>query len=93
MFIVTGTRKEMAPDGRHQHIRAVCLQDGSSYTRSQVVVSLRSGEKWYTRGADGSRAEIKISAYCPAPSCYESPYITTAPDHTTTNNLDNLPPC
>lgn len=93
MLIVTRTRKEMAPDGRHQHIKAVCLQDGSSYTRAQVVASLKAGQQWSTCGYDGSRAAIKLVAYCPVGACMETPYITTAPDHTTINNLDNLPPC
>jgi len=30
---------------------------------------------------------------CPAQHCPATPYITTAPDHTVANNLDNLLHC
>jgi hypothetical protein len=30
---------------------------------------------------------------CPMPPCSASPYLTTAPDHTAANNLENLPRC
>lgn len=92
MPIVTKARKEASPDGTHQHIRGVCLADGTYRTRSQVVAGLDAGETWYTEGG-GQYARIKKIGKCPREGCYLTPYITTAPDHTRLNNLDNLPPC
>lgn len=34
---------------------------------------------------------IKVKGYCPQKVCYHKPYLTTAPDHTTKNNLESLP--
>jgi hypothetical protein len=51
-----------------------------------------AGEDWKTYGG-GRSAQIRKISYCPAPGCYLTPYITTSPDHTTENNLDNLPLC
>ena len=93
MFIVTGTQKEVAPDRYHMHIKAVCVRTGQSYTRAQVVASIATGEKWYTLGKDGTYAEIKLLGKCPVAGCTEVPYLTTRPDHSTANNLDNLGPC
>jgi hypothetical protein len=93
MPIVTRVRKEPAADGRHRHIKDVCLEDGSSCSRAEVVRGLDLGQKWFTRGKDGSYAAIKRIQKCPFAGCMLTPYITTAPDHTTTNNLDNLDPC
>ena len=50
------------------------------------------GQDWRTYGG-GTYAVIHKISYCTAAGCYLSPYITTAPDHTTANNLDSLPPC
>jgi len=92
MPVVTRTRKEPSSDGTHQHIAGVCTAEGNYSTRTQVVAGLDRGESWTTSGG-GSPARIKKISYCPRTGCYLSPYITTAPDHTTANNLDNLPPC
>jgi hypothetical protein len=92
MTTVTQVRKEPASDGIHQHIKGVCTTTNDYYTRKQVVDSINAGEVWETSGG-GSRARIKVIPYCPYGTCLTSPYITTAPDHTTSNNLDNLPPC
>jgi hypothetical protein len=93
MPTVVGVRKELSSDRTHRHIAGVCTTADLYYTREQVVKSLDSGESWKTQGSDGSQASIKKITYCPAPSCYLKPYITTAPDHTTKNNLDNLKDC
>ena len=92
MKIVTKVRKETSTDGTHRHLEGVCTIDETHYSRGQVVASINAGEDWYT-SAGGHQARIKPMTYCPAPACRAQPYITTAPDHTTVNNLENLPPC
>lgn len=93
MSTVTGVRKEWSSDNTHQHIEGVCTDAALHYTRAEVVAGINRGESWVTKGSDGSTATIKKLKYCPATSCLATPYITTAPDHTTVNNLDNLPAC
>jgi len=93
MPTVTGVRKERAPDGAHEHIASVCTNDGLTYTRAEVVAGLDALQTWETLGVDGSRATIKKITSCSVTACPTTPYITTAPDHTPANNLDNLPPC
>jgi len=61
-------------------------------TRAEVVAGLDRGEDWWTFGG-GRTAQIKKRQSCPYGNCLVSPYITTAPDHTKENNLDNLPSC
>jgi Protein of unknown function (DUF3892) len=92
---VTAVRKEWSGVGsaRHEHIEAVCTVTGSHYTRQQVVSGLRRGEDWHTRGADGSRARIRELRFCPHGVCFATPYLTTAPDHTEANDLENLQRC
>jgi hypothetical protein len=92
MPVVTRVKKEPAADRAHMHIVGVCTADGGYYTRAQVVAGLDRGESWTTYGG-GMSARIKKILYCPRAGCYVSPYITTAPDYSTANNLDNLPPC
>ena len=92
MAVVTRSRKELSSDGTHRHIAGVCTNEGAYYTRAQVVAALDLGESWFT-SAGGATARIKKVAYCPRLGCYMSPYLTTAPDHTIANNLDNLPDC
>lgn len=92
MQTVDKVRKETAANGSHKHIEGVCTTDGVHHTRAQVVASINGGEDWHT-SAGGARARIKPLSFCPAPACLAKPYITTAPDHTTANNLENLPPC
>lgn len=91
-YTVTKVRRETSADGTHRHIEGVCTTTGSHYTRTQVVETLQQGTVWIT-SAGGSTAVVKPMTYCPKPACLASPYITTAPDHTTTNNLENLPDC
>ena len=92
MPTVLRVRMEMSSDGTHQHIAGVCLQDGSYRTRAQVVAGIDAGQDWNTFGG-GKYAKIRRITYCPAPTCLLTPYITTAPDHTKENNLDNLSRC
>ncbi len=91
MPTVTRARKEVSADRTHYHIAGVCSELGYS-TRQQVVAGLDQGELWRTY-AGGQYARIKKLSYCPAAGCYLGPYITTSPDHTQVNNLDNLPAC
>lgn len=92
MPTVTKVRKETSSDGTHRHIAGVCTEGGTYYTRKEVVDGIDAGQVWVT-SAGGKTARIKKLTYCPAPACYATPYITTAPDHTTQNNLENLPAC
>ena len=91
-FIVTRASRELSRDGSHRHIAGVCTNTNSSYTRRQVVESIAAGNTWYSL-ADGKYAVIKPIRVCPRPACVAEPYITTAPDSTTANNLENLPEC
>ena len=92
MPTVTKVRKELSSDGSHLHLEGVCTVDGVHYTRAEVVASIVAGSTWVT-SASGTTAHIKPMARCPAIGCLATPYITTAPDHTTVNNLENLPRC
>jgi hypothetical protein len=92
MPTVTKVRKEVSADGTHRHIEGVCTTSGTHYTRKEVVDGITRGQDWHT-SAGGKTAKIKKVTSCPAPACYATPYITTAPDHTTENNLENLPEC
>ena len=90
---VDRVRKETSyVPSQHEHIEGVC-SGGTHYTRLQVVAGIRRGENWYTRGTDGSTARMKEMPSCPRSGCPATPYITTAPDHTAANNLENLPRC
>ena len=55
-----------------------------------MVSGIDRGESWQTYGG-GTYARIKKIPSCPRGDA--APYITTAPDHSVANNLDNLPPC
>ena len=88
MFTVVQTRKELSADGTHKHITGVFLLDGTYKSRAEVVAGLYAGQDWRTLGTDRSNAKIRIDR---CRTCGLNPYITTAPDHTTANNLDNLP--
>jgi hypothetical protein len=91
-YIVTKVRKEPSSDRTHRHIEGVCTQDGTHYTRAQVVSSIKSGNVWKT-SADGYEAVIEPVTFCPAKNCYASPYIRTNPDSTKKDNLENLEAC
>lgn len=90
--VVTHVRKELSPDGTHEHIAGVCTEDGTFYTRQQVVDGIRAGETWRTSSA-GYEAEIEPIVYCPQPNCLATPYIRTHPYSTRKDNIENLDPC
>jgi hypothetical protein len=90
-YIVTRVRKAPSADGSHRHITAVCTEDGISYTRHEVVDSIRNGHTWKTR-AGGYEAEIEPVDTCLQPGCTAGPYIRTNPDSTKKDNLENLDP-
>lgn len=92
MPTVTKVRKERSSSGTHDHIEGVCTSGGTHYIRGQVIAALDRHEDWHTE-ASGRTAKIRKIDQCTHPGCSLTPYITTAPDHTATNNLDNLPPC
>lgn len=72
--------------GYHEHIGAVELSTGQRLSREAVITEIRRGVVFYTM-VNGQQARVY------APNCHRcrAPYITTSPDGTTANNLDNLP--
>ena len=94
-YTVTHVRMEWSSYPRtHEHIDGVCTSPGGGHTsRAGVVASIARGDEWFTLAADGTSARIRQAAGCPVAGCTATPYITTAPDHSRTNNLDNLPRC
>ena len=92
MPTVTKVRKEAGADGRHMHIEGVCTVEGIHYNRAQVVASINAGNVWRTSSGSSS-AVIRPINFCPASGCLASPYITTRPDNSRDDNLENLPPC
>jgi hypothetical protein len=90
--IVTRVRKELSTDGTHWHIEGVCTAEGQRYSRADVAARIDGGESWLSRGG-GTDVPIRTTVSCPMPPCAASPYLTTAPDHTAANNLENLPRC
>jgi hypothetical protein len=91
-YTVTKVRKEQSSDGTHRHIEGVCTDDGTHYTRQQVVDSINASNTWKT-SAGGYTATIEVISYCPKSNCYAKPYIKTNPDSTTQDNLENLLEC
>lgn len=91
-YVVTKVRKESSDDGSHKHIEGVCTNDGTHYTRKQVVDSINAGNAWKTQ-ADGYEETIKAISCCPKSGCLASPYIKTNPDGTKKDNLENLDSC
>lgn len=71
----------------------VCTADGTYHLRNEVAVAIEGGEEWWTDGGDGLRARIRKAPYCPYSDCLTFPYLTTAPDHSRANDLENLPRC
>lgn len=92
-FYVEKVRKEYAgkDDDRHEHIIGVLVGDGTYYTNAEVETSLNAGNVWYTYVPKEPSATIQVKSYCPQWVCYHKPYLTTEADHTTKNNLENLP--
>jgi Protein of unknown function (DUF3892) len=93
-YYVDKVHKSWNSSHTHEHIDYACVESsGTHWTPTEVVASLNAGNEWRTRGRDGATAKIRPLVYCPHNACYAKPYITTSPDHTTSNNLDNLPAC
>lgn len=91
-YVVTRVRKETSEDRTHEHIEGVCTDDGTHYTRRQVVDSINAGNTWKT-SAGGYEAIIEPIMYCPRAGCPATPYIRTNPDSTKKDNLENLDRC
>ena len=91
-YIVTSVRKELSSDGSHRHIEGVCTQDGTHYTRAEVVDSIDEGDTWET-SVDGYEAVIRPIDFCPRTNCDAAPYIRTNLDSTEKDNLENLDEC
>jgi hypothetical protein len=79
-------------DGSHEHIEGVCTVFGTYCSRAYVAGQINAGEAWYS-AAGGASARIRKIDRCPKEGCEASPYLSTEPDHTTANNLENLPRC
>ncbi|WP_081427017.1 DUF3892 domain-containing protein [Sorangium cellulosum] len=93
-YYVTKVRKQSVTnkDGStHEHIIGVVTKIGIFYTNKEVVDSLDENNEWYTEVEKEPKAKINKKGYCPKSDCYHNPYLTTDPDHTTKNNLENLP--
>jgi hypothetical protein len=88
-FIVNRVRKETSSDGTHRHLEGVCTTANLHYTRKAVVDSIKAGDHWTTVGGGVIRPINK----CPVARCMATPYITTRPDESLDNNLENLPLC
>jgi hypothetical protein len=91
-FYVKKVRKESvrSASGVHEHIIGV-VTNGSFYTNKQVVDSIEAKNDWFTDVEGQPKAKIRPLGYCPKSDCRHKPYLTTDPDHTTRNNLENLP--
>jgi hypothetical protein len=89
---VTRIRKELSADGTHWHIEGACTADSTHYPREVIASRIDGGEPWFSSGG-ATQVRIRTIVSCPMPPCSASPYLTTAPDHTATNNLENLPRC
>ncbi len=89
-YTVTKQRKERSADGSHQHIEGVITTAGVHYSRGQVVASIDAGSTWQT-SAGGYTAIIRKLTHCPRANCNATPYISTNPDSTKQDNLENLP--
>lgn len=86
-YTINAVRKEPAAvPVVHQHIAAVRLSSSQSLTRAQVISCIRAGDTFTTVGNPPGRVYVHACPYC-----HSGDYITTHPDNTTTNNLDNLP--
>lgn len=92
-YNVNKVRKQAAKtkSGSHEHIVGVLTTDGIFHSNADVVASIGRGNSWQTDVVGEPKAKITKRGFCPHSDCYHAPYITTAPDHTTKNNLENLP--
>jgi|SRR5712664_1886863 len=92
-YDVTKVRKEKVTKNgsSHEHIIGVLPESGLFYSNQEVVNSINAGNHWRTSVTGEPKATIKEKHYCPNSTCTHKPYLTTDPDHTTKNNLENLP--
>jgi hypothetical protein len=92
-YDVTKVRKESVKvDGRtHEHIIGVITSDNAYHPNQEVVTSIKAGNVWQTSVPGEKKAKIREMIWCPTGSCTHKPYLTTNPDHTERNNLENLP--
>lgn len=78
-------RHMVGTSGGHEHIGAVKDEDGTEWTRTQVVASITAGDSWSTKH-NGLTAKIhKVACSC------GTTYLSTNPDGTKVDNLDALP--
>lgn len=92
MPTVTRVRKELSADGTHWHITGVCTEDGQHHSRADVAAAIDAGEAWFSSDGESS-VRIRTIVSCPMPPCSASPYLTTSPEHSASNNLENLERC
>lgn len=92
-YNVTKVRKEkVTKEGQsHEHIIGVITESDVYYKNQEVVDSINANNEWYTKVAGEPKAKIRKKDYCPHSTCLHKPYLTTEPDHSTKNNLENLP--
>src|SRR6266850_59597 len=92
-YDVTKVRKEkVTKDGKsHEHIIGVKTSADAYSPNQEVVNSMNSGSVWQTSVPGEPKARIREKRFCPHEKCLHAPYLTTEPDHTTKNNLENLP--
>lgn len=79
-------RKQLGLD--HEHIVGVITEAQVFCANRTIVAAVERGEEWYTLEAD-RKARIRPLTTCPL--CAYAPYVTTEPEHTTKNNIENLP--
>lgn len=90
-YRVTRTVKESTgPGGWHQHIAALCLEDGRRVPKATAILNVKTGVEGYYTYAGGLRADVEVARQCSR--CY-SEYLRTNQDTTTLNNLLSLPDC
>jgi hypothetical protein len=86
-YTINAVRKDPAVvPVAHRHIAAVRLTSGQSLMRAQVIAYIRAGDTFTTVGDPPGRVHVHACPYC-----HSGDYITTHPDDTITNNLDDLP--
>ncbi len=90
--LVRRIRREASVSGSHAHIAGVCTDSGDFMTRVELIVALDRGEIWWAE-THGRQVRIRKVMHCDVPGCSLSPYVTTATENTTRNNLENLQEC
>ena len=90
-YYVTRVSKSLSADNSHEHIVGVWTTANTYHSNADVIASINNGNVWLTQAAGAPFATIKPLPFCPTNGCFHKPYITTAPDHSRANNLENLP--